>query len=98
HFALTNAVSLLNSESSAHSLSPALAALRLRPPKKSASWLSRPFQWFNDAFGWTTNRYLSVVTLFIRRVALPVLVLGAVSLLAFGLFKRLPAGFLPSED
>src|ERR1019366_7436761 len=30
--------------------------------------------------------------------ALPVLALCVVSLLTFGLFKRLPAGFLPTED
>ncbi len=34
----------------------------------------------------------------IRRAALPVLVLCVVSLLTAGLFKRLPAGFLPNED
>ena len=34
----------------------------------------------------------------IRRAAWPVLALGAVSLVTFFLFKRLPAGFLPNED
>jgi multidrug efflux pump len=97
-FALTIAVSVLLSAFSALSLSPALAALLLRPHKKSASLLSRPFEWFNGAFEWTANRYLSGVVLLIRRAALPVLVLCVVSLLTFGLFKRLPAGFLPSED
>ena len=47
-FALTIAVSVLLSAFSALSLSPALAALLLRPHKKSASWLSRPFAWFNS--------------------------------------------------
>ena len=74
-FALTIAVSVLLSAFSALSLSPALAALLLRPHKKSTSWLSRPFEWFNRAFDWTTNRYLSGVVLLIRRAALPVLVL-----------------------
>jgi len=97
-FALTIAVSVLLSAFSALSLSPALAALLLRPHKKSTSWLSRPFAWFNGAFEWATNRYLSTVVMLMRRVALPVLVLCAVSLVTFGLFKRLPAGFLPSED
>ena len=96
-FALTIAVSVLLSAFSALSLSPALAALLLRPHGKS-SWLRRPFDWFNAAFGWTTNRYLSGVVFLIRRAALPVLVLAVVSLLTVGLFKRLPAGFLPNED
>ena len=46
-FALTIAVSVLLSAFSALSLSPALAALLLRPHKKSDPWLSRPFEWFN---------------------------------------------------
>src|SRR5260370_18067616 len=97
-FALTIAVSVLLSAFSALSLSPALAALLLRPHKKSASWLSRPFTWFTRAFGFGPNRYLEGVVFLLRRSALPVLVLCIVALLTAGLFKRLPAGFLPSED
>ena len=97
-FALTIAVSVLLSAFSALSLSPALAALLLKPHKESKSWISRPFDWFNSAFTWTTNRYLGGVVMLIRRSALPVLVLCLVSLFTYGLFKRLPAGFLPSED
>src|SRR5215831_3006510 len=94
-FAITIAVSVLLSAFNALSLSPALAALVLRPHKKSSSWLSRPFEWFNSAFGWTTNRYLSGVVFLLRRSALPVLVLCVVAVLTAGLFKRLPSGFLP---
>jgi hydrophobe/amphiphile efflux-1 (HAE1) family protein len=97
-FALTIAVSVLLSAFSALSLSPALAALLLRPRKKSTSLLSRPFSWFNRTFDWTTNRYLTGVTGLIRFRALPVLALLLISLLTVGLFKRLPAGFLPNED
>src|SRR5450759_1973362 len=97
-FALTIAVSVLISAFSALSLSPALAALLLRPRKKSSTWLSRPFEWFNGGFEFATNRYLSGVVLLIRRAALPVVALCVVTLLTFGLFKRLPAGFLPRED
>jgi multidrug efflux pump len=97
-FALTIAVSVLLSAFSALSLSPALAALLLRPHKKSTSWLQRPFTWFNRGFEWTTNRYLTAVVGLIGRSALPVLVLCVVAVLTVGLFKRLPAGFLPSED
>src|SRR6185295_12420117 len=66
-FALTIAVSVLLSAFSALSLSPALAALLLRPHTKSRSWLSRPFDWFNTAFTATTNKYLSAVVFLIRR-------------------------------
>src|SRR5258708_8472865 len=79
-FALTIAVSVLLSAFSALSLSPALAALLLRPHKKSASWLSRPFTWFNRSFEWATNRYIEGVVFLLRRSALPVLVLCIVAL------------------
>src|SRR5260370_22536279 len=97
-FALTIAVSVLLSAFSALSLSPALAALLLRPHKKSTSLLSRPFRWFNRTFEWTTDRYLTGVVMLIKHSALPVIALCLVSLLTVGLFKRLPAGFLPNED
>jgi hydrophobe/amphiphile efflux-1 (HAE1) family protein len=97
-FALTIAVSVLLSAFSALSLSPALAALLLRPHKKSSSWLRIPFRLFNRGFEWTTNRYLGVVVVFMRRAALPVLILAIVSAMTVTLFKRLPAGFLPNED
>jgi hydrophobe/amphiphile efflux-1 (HAE1) family protein len=97
-FALTIAVSVLISAFSALSLSPALASLLLRPHGKSKSILSRPFEWFNRTFDWSTNRYLTGVTFLIRRGALAVLALIAVTALTGGLFKKLPVGFLPAED
>jgi hydrophobe/amphiphile efflux-1 (HAE1) family protein len=97
-FAITIAVSVLLSAFNALSLSPALAALLLRPHHDSGSWLTRPFAWFNRTFTWTTNRYLSGVKLLIRRAAMAVLLLLVVSLLTGGLFKRVPTGFLPDED
>ena len=97
-FALTIAVSVLLSAFSALSLSPALAALLLRPHGHSKSLLSRPFDWFNRTFEWTTNRYLSTVVFLIRRSALPVIVLCIVAGFTYGLFRHLPVGFLPNED
>jgi len=97
-FALTIAISVLLSAFNALSLSPALAALLLRPKKKTTSWISRPFEWFNRTFDWTTNRYLSVVTFLIRRGAIAVVALLAISLTTGLLFRILPTGFLPNED
>jgi hydrophobe/amphiphile efflux-1 (HAE1) family protein len=97
-FAITIAVSVLLSAFNALSLSPALAALLLKPRKETKSWISRPFDWFNKTFEWTTNRYLSTVVFLIRRGAIAVLALIAVTVLTGGLFKRLPTGFLPNED
>jgi multidrug efflux pump len=97
-FAITIAVSVLLSAFNALSLSPALAALLLKPHKESKSWLRRPFEWFNTAFTATTNKYLSGVIFLMRRAAVAVLLMLAVTLVTGGIFKRLPTGFLPSED
>src|SRR5262249_7061529 len=84
-FAITIAVSVLLSAFNALSLSPALAAPLLRPRAESKSWISKPFDWFNRSFTWTTNRYLSGVVFLIRRGAIAVLALLAVTLLTGGL-------------
>ncbi len=97
-FALTIAISVLLSAFNALSLSPALSALLLKPKKESRSWISRPFEWFNRSFTWTTNRYLSVVTFLVRRGAVAVIALIAITAATGFLFKILPAGFLPNED
>jgi multidrug efflux pump subunit AcrB len=97
-FALTIAISVLLSAFNALSLSPALSALLLRPKKKTTSWISRPFEWFNRSFDWATNRYLSVVRFLIRRGAIAVVALIAITCATGILFKILPAGFLPNED
>src|SRR5579872_6511830 len=68
-FAITIAVSVLLSAFSALSLSPALAALVLRPKKKSKGLLARAFGGFNRAFTWTTNRYLTGAGFLVRRSA-----------------------------
>src|SRR5215813_2861556 len=69
-FAITIAVSVLLSAFNALSLSPALAALLLKPHKKSQSWLSTPFYWFNRAFDSTTKGYLGGVRVLVRRSVL----------------------------
>jgi hydrophobe/amphiphile efflux-1 (HAE1) family protein len=97
-FAITIAASVLLSAFNALSLSPALSAILLRPHRASTSLFVRPFEWFNRTFGWTTNRYLSGVRFLIRRPALAIVPLLAVTLFTGGIFKRLPAGFLPNED
>ncbi len=97
-FALTIAVSVLLSAFNALSLSPALAALILRPKRETHGPLSFLFGKFNSAFGWTTNRYLSSVKFLARRSALALLALLVFAGFAGLLFKHLPAGFLPDED
>src|SRR5436189_1420420 len=58
-FAVTIAVSVIISAFNALSLSPALAALLLKPKKKSTGLLQRFFDWFNRGFGRATNGYVA---------------------------------------
>jgi multidrug efflux pump len=97
-FALTIAVSVLLSAFNALSLSPALAALILRPHKESRSILARLFGGFNTGFDWTTNRYLSVVRFLSRRTVVALASLAIFIGAAVVIYSRLPAGFLPDED
>lgn len=97
-FALTIAASVLISALCALTLSPALCAMILRPHGQSNGFMARFFNRFNQAFDWTTNRYLGAVKIMIRRSALSLVGLVAFFVLAGGLFKTLPGGFLPDED
>ncbi len=97
-FALTIAASVLLSAFNALSLSPALAALLLKPGRPSRSLAARFFGLFNAGFAWTTNRYLTAVTLLVRRSVLALLCLFLFWAAAGWLFKKVPAGFLPDED
>ncbi len=97
-FALTIAASVLLSAFNALSLSPALAALLLKPEKPTKSLAGRFFGLFNRTFEFGTNRYLGVVTVLMRRSALTLVGLGVFWLAAGWLFQKVPSGFLPDED
>ncbi len=97
-FALTIAVSVVLSAFAALSLSPALSAMILRPKGESKGLLGRAFGKFNQAFDWTTNRYLSGVRGLLRKSLFAAVALAAIYLCAGALFKKLPTGFLPDED
>ena len=98
-FALTIAISVLLSAFSALSLSPALAAMLLKPSHGPARGpLGKFFRGFNWAFERTTTGYISIARLLVRRSILTVLIVVVVALLAGLLGKILPAGFIPDED
>lgn len=99
-FALTIAISVLLSAFNALSLSPALAAMLLKPAKHGPARgpLGKFFALFNRAFDKTTNGYVSISRLLIRKSILTIVIVGFV-VLAVGFFgKQLPAGFIPEED
>ena len=97
-FALTIAVSVLLSAFSALSLSPALASMLLRPHKRTRGPLAHAFRLFNRGFDWTNRKYMSSVGFLIRRSAFAVIALLAFTVVAIGLYRHLPTGFLPNED
>jgi HAE1 family hydrophobic/amphiphilic exporter-1 len=97
-FALTIAISVIISAFNALSLSPALAALVLRPKEKSTGLLQRFFDRFNRIFGSAQEKYVRFSGALIRKSVVAIMML-VVALVAAGFFSsRLPASFLPDED
>jgi hydrophobic/amphiphilic exporter-1 (mainly G- bacteria), HAE1 family len=97
-FAVTIAISVILSAFNALSLSPALAALLLRPRKASRGLLRRFFDGFNRVFARTTDRYIRVVGALTRKTVVAFAVLALCGVLAAFFGARLPSSFLPDED
>src|SRR5262245_31322274 len=97
-FAVTIAISVILSAFNALSLSPALAALLLRPRQPSRGLLRRFFDWFNRMFVRATNRYVRVSGAILHKSAFALVLLVAFG--AAGLFigGKLPTSFVPDED
>ncbi len=105
-FALTIAVSTAISALNSLTLSPALAALLLKPrgAEKDSfqrlldgllGWL---FKGFNKTFSWASNAYGNTVARFVRlAVVILFIYVGLLALTGFG-FKIVPGGFLPTQD
>jgi HAE1 family hydrophobic/amphiphilic exporter-1 len=97
-FALTIAISVIISAFNALSLSPALAALILRPKERNTGLLQRFFDRFNQIFGRAQEKYVQFSGALIRKSIVAIAML-ATALLGAGFFSsRLPASFLPDED
>src|SRR5512137_388716 len=80
-FAVTIAVSVIISAFNALTLSPALSALLLRPKKASRGPLAAFFRWFNRVFDRATGGYVSTCALLVRKSAMSLLLLAAVTVL-----------------
>ncbi len=97
-FAVTIAVSVVFSAFNALTLSPALAAMLLRPKKESRGPLGVFFRWFNRDFGRITDGYVSTCKHLIHKAGFAFLLL-LVFVLGAGFFgKKVPGSFLPDED
>ena len=97
-FAVTVAVSVAISAFNALSLSPALAALLLRPRKPSKGLLARFFAAFNRMFARATRGYVSVSHALIRKAAIAILILVGFAVLDAVVGRKLPTSFVPDED
>ena len=100
-FAVTIAAATVISCFNSFTLSPALAALLLKPHhehKGEPGLIGRFFERFNRAFEWLGNHYAALAG---RMTATPLLWLGVyaglIALTVF-LFLRLPTGFIPEQD
>ena len=97
-FAVTIAISVLLSAFNALTLSPALAALLLRPKQPSRGWLRRFFDWFNQRFERATDGYVRWSGVLLKKTtALVVLLLAFCAATAF-FSHQVPSSFLPDED
>lgn len=98
-FGVTLAIAIILSAVNALTLSPALAAIFLKPKHKNDQPGKRNFfSLFNAGFEAGKARYVRYVTYFSSR---KILVIAAVILFAggfYGLMKSRPAGFVPEED
>ena len=97
-FALTIACSVLISAFNALTLSPALAALLLRPKPKRRSLLGRLGDGFNRWFGRATHGYVGINRVLVRKLVIPLGLLLGVSALSLLVGRKIPSGFVPDED
>ena len=97
-FAVTIAISVLLSAFNALTLSPALAALLLKPKTPSRGLLRRFFDWFNRVFERGTERYVRWSAVLVQKTVVMIVLLLGFCLAAFFFSNRIPSSFLPDED
>jgi hydrophobe/amphiphile efflux-1 (HAE1) family protein len=93
-FAITISISVVFSGIVALTLSPAIAALILKPDKKP----NRLGRWFNTAFDKLTNIYTKSVRWMNAQAILGVIILIGVLCSLVYFFKTIPTSFVPNED
>ncbi|CAE6832417.1 efflux RND transporter permease subunit [Paraburkholderia domus] len=94
-FAITIAISVVLSGVVALTLSPALAALLLKPGHHEKRGF---FKWFDNAFARMTVGYTNWVKLAIKRFVVALLLFGGMIALAVVMLRAIPTSFLPPED
>jgi HAE1 family hydrophobic/amphiphilic exporter-1 len=97
-FALTIAVSVLISAFNALTLSPALSAMLLRPRQAPRGVFGGLGAGFNRWFGKTTDGYVSINRVLVRKLVIPLTLLAGVVAFSVVIGRKIPAGFVPDED
>ena len=97
-FAITIALAVLLSVVNALTLSPALAALLLKPATGKRSLLTPFYNGFNSVFGWTTDRYVSFASILARKMIRSLAFIAVLVYVTVVLVQRIPGGFVPEED
>jgi HAE1 family hydrophobic/amphiphilic exporter-1 len=96
-FALTIATATVFSSINALTMSPALCALILRPPRKGKKQ-NFFLRGFNRVYGASENGYARIVGGMVRRTAIMGLVYIGLIVLSGWSLMSIPTGFLPIED
>jgi multidrug efflux pump len=94
-FAITIAISVAISSFVALTLTPALAAILIKPSKGEPSGF---FKWFNKFIDVTTRQYAGGVSQTLKRKFIALAILGAMLFGTYTLFKVIPGSFVPAED
>ena len=105
-FALTIAVSTIISAFNSLTLSPALAAILLKPKGARKDRFGRGldylfgwfFRLFNAGFQRTTGAYTRVVSLALRGSVIVLLIYGGLLVLTWFSFTHQPTGYIPNQD
>jgi multidrug efflux pump len=105
-FALTIAISTVISAFNSLTLSPALAAVLLKPHGAKKDFLTRImdrvfgrfFARFNKGFERAGNAYSRSTTTIVRRTGIALVVYGGLIALTYFGFGAVPGGFIPDQD
>jgi multidrug efflux pump len=105
-FALTIATATVISAFNSLTLSPALAAILLKPHGAKKDWLTRlldlAFGWFfkgfNAVFNTTTSVYAGAVRHCVRASAIGLLIYAGLLYATYYGFTTVPVGFIPDQD
>ncbi len=105
-FALTIATATIISAFNSLTLSPALAAILLKPKEElkaepgniAARWLGNFFDWFNSSFEKLSTRYGNITARLVRMTGAIAIVYALLIASTVWRFNETPTGFIPEQD